>query len=174
MSHSIDSDHNGENAASIHPVLNAEQVLTRLLALIRTSHSVDQFTREYLSEKMGVPFATHKPGQHVFGEPVTTDWSYVMEMDENLKPSPRFSFDFRSDPGTSPPMSDICQLDFERFKSELEAMGFSSEPYYGEHGRLINFTFYRPSLYVEVVPEGEADEPIKKISHRCVKMILIT
>lgn len=171
---SADADQNGANTASVHPILNAEQVLTRLLALIRDSRSVHEFTPEYLSEKMGVPFATHRPGQHVFGEPVTVDWSYVMEMDENLKPNPRLDFDFRSDPGTSPPMSDICLIDFERFKTELEAMGFSSEPRYGLHGALFNFTFFRSNLHIEVYPEGEANEPIEKISHRCVKMVLIT
>ncbi|GGA16695.1 hypothetical protein [Dyella nitratireducens] len=174
MSHSADSDHSGITTAPIRPVLNAEQVLARLLVLIRTSRSVNEFTGEYLSEKMGVPFATYRPGQHVFGEPVTADWSYAIEMDENLKPSPRLSFDFRSDPGTSPPMSDICQIDFDRFKAELEGMGFNSEPYYGEHGRFINVSFTRPNLYIEVYPEGEADDPVEKISHRCVKMVLIS
>ena len=174
MSHSADSDHNGTSATPIHPILSAEQVLARLLALIRASHGVSEFTREYLSEKMGVPFATYRAGQHVFGEPVTADWSYAIEMDESLKPSPRLSFDFRSDPGTSPPMSDICQIDFDRFKAELEAMGFNSKPYYGEYGRLINFTFYRPNLYIEVYPKGEGHDPLEKIRHLCVEMILMS
>lgn len=178
----------GQNTAPIQPRLAAEQVLTKLLGLIRNSKSIKDFTPEYLSKMMGVEFVTYSPGDHQYGEQVTPDWWYTMQMDESVTTQniSRFEFRFSSELGTSPDMTDICQIDFENFASELESMGFTREPYYdsappappGEerlpHGRLLYWSFYRPELGIQVYPRGEANEPHEKISHNCVQMVLIT
>lgn len=167
----------GQGAAPVQPRLDAEQVLTRLLELIRSSESIKDFTPAYLSKAMGVEFATYRPGYHAFGEQVTPVWWYSLEMHDDLKASgiegPRFDFSFGSAPGADPDMTEICQVDFERFKAELESIGFASAPYYVEHGRLMSVGFTRPGLSVEVYPRGEANDPIEKISHKCVWMIQI-
>lgn len=164
----------GQDSTSVQPKLNAEQVLLRLLELIRSSKSVEGFTQEQMKKIMGVDFPAHAPGRYGFGEQLTSDWWYGMEMREKATRGARFSFSFDSAPGSSPPMTDICQIDFDRFTSELEAMGFTRQRYYGEHGRFIKDWFDRPGgMRVEVYPRGEANEPVEKIGHRCVKMVLI-
>lgn len=177
MSRSVDADRNGSNATTIHPKLNAEQALTRLLGLIRNSRSLQDFTPKRLQDLMGtaISYANNGDDRYGFGELITSQWSYGFGVDRSLKNGPRFEFSFNETvPGASFPMTGICQIDFERFKTELEAMGFSSESRYGLHGALSNFTFFRPNLYIEVYPEGEANDSIEKISHRCVKMVLIS
>ncbi|GGA16686.1 hypothetical protein [Dyella nitratireducens] len=176
MSHSADFDHNGISTTSIRPLLNAEQALTRLLTLIRSSKSLEDFTPQRLREAMGtaINHAADRYERYGFGESITRQWSYGFGVDRSPNYGPRFEFSFNKNaPGASPPMTDICQIDFDQFKAELESMGFTSEPYYGEHGALINLSFTRPKLYIEVYPEGEANEPVEKINHRCVKMVLI-
>lgn len=179
----------GPGAAPIQPRLSAEEVLTRLLDLIRSSKSIKDFTPERLHEVTGMTIEYAKDGseRYGFGEQLTSDWSYGFGVDKSLPQGPRFELGFNETvPGTSPPMTDICQIDFEKFASELKSMGFTREPYYdsappappGEerlpHGRLFYWTFYRPELGIQVYPRGEANEPHEKISHDCVQMVLIT
>ena len=166
----------GDDPMSIQSKLSAEQILLRLLELIRESDSVEDFTPEHLSRTMGVEieYARDGSGRYGFGESVTTEWTHGFEADMKTKSGARFSFSFDSAPGSSPPMTDICQVDFDRFTAELEAMGFTRQRYYGEHGRFIMDWFARPGgMRVEVYPRGEANEPVEKIRHRCVKMVLI-
>jgi hypothetical protein len=174
MTTAAETEKTGDDSGSVHPKLDAEQVLLRLLELIRSSKSVEDFTQKHMKKIMGVDFPAHAPGRYGFGERLTSDWWYGMEMREKATRGARFSFSFNGVPGSSPPMTDICQVDFDRFTSELEAMGFTRQSYYGEHGRFINDWFERPGgMRVEVYPRGEANEPVEKIGHRCVKMVLI-
>jgi hypothetical protein len=167
----------GDDPASIQPKLSAGQILLRLLELIRESDSVEDFTPEHLSRTMGVEieYARDGSGRYGFGEAVTTEWNHGFEADLKTKSGARFSFSFDSAPGSSPPMTDICQVDFDRFTAELEAMGFTRQRYYGEHGRFINDWFDRPGgMRVEVYPRGEHVWTAERGSGRtCVKMVLI-
>lgn len=167
------TDGTGKDSTSINPKLNAEHVLLRLLELIRSSKSAAEFTQEHLSRVMGVEMPVHAPGEYGFGEKITPDWWYSLEMRVKPKTGGRFNFRFDSAPGTSLPMTDICQIDFDQFTAALEEMGFTRQRYYGEHGRFINDWFERGNMRVEVYPRGEADDPIDKISHKCVEMVLI-
>lgn len=165
----------GHEAAPVHPQLDAGQVLRRLLELIRSSKTIKDFTPDYLSKAMGVELVTYRPGYHAFGEQVAADWWYSLEMNDNVSPiiGPRLSFSFNAQAGTSPDMTDICQVDFEQFASELESMGFSRERRYGSHGSMMNDLFIRSGMAIEVYPRGEANEPIDKISRLCVQMVLL-
>ncbi|WP_369935055.1 hypothetical protein [Xanthomonas tesorieronis] len=169
------------------PKLTAEQMLTRLLALIRTSKSVAEFTPQRLSEVMGVKmdYASDGSGRYGFGEQVAPDWMHGFEVNmRKANPGMEFSFDPKV-PGTSPDMTSICQMDFDRFTGELEGMGFVRNSYYdsppqapfgGEklsHGRLMYDSFERPGMWVQVYPRGEASEPQEKILHACVQMVLV-
>ena len=165
----------GDDSGSIHPRLDAEQVLLRLLELIRSSKSVEDFTQEHMKKIMGVDFPIHAPGRYGFGEQLTSDWWYGMEMRNKVTHGARFSFSFNSTPGSSPPMTDICQVDFDRFTAELEVMGFARQRYHGEHGRFIMDWFDHPGgMRIEVYPRGEHDWTADRGSGRtCAKMVLI-
>lgn len=164
----------GQDSAAINPKLNAEQVLLRLLELIRGSKSAADFTQEHMSKVMGVEISAYAPGSYGFGEQLTPDWWYSIEMREKPRTGARFNFNFNTSPGTYPPMTDICQIDFDRFAAALEAMGFTRQKYYGEHGRYIKDWFERASMRIEVYPRGERVwTPEKDSGRACVQMVLI-
>ena len=156
--------------------LTAEQGLLRLLELIRSSKSTQDFTPERLNEVMGVRIEYARDGTDRYGagEQLTEQWSYGFSVEKTAVRGTRFEFSFNENPpGSSPPMTDICQIDFDRFTAELEAIGFTRQRSYGPHGSFKNDFFDRPEMRVSVYPDGEADEPIEKISHWCVKTVLI-
>ena len=160
----------------LSPALTAEQGLLRLLELIRTSKGTQDFTPERLNEVMGVRIEYARDGADRYGagEQLTEQWSYGFSVEKTAARGTRFEFSFNENPpGSSPPMTDICQIDFDRFTSELETMGFMRQHNYAEHGRLMSDWFDRPGMRVEVYPRGEANEPLEKISHNCVKTIFI-
>ena len=161
-------------AKPIRSKLNGEQVLLRLLELIRGGKSVKEFTPAYLSKVMGVGFVTYGRDHFGFGEQLTPDWSYGIEVQDILTEEgrPRLDFNFNSAPETYPPMTDICKVDFDRLTAELETMGFARHPYYAEHDRHINDDFDRSNMQIEVYPDGESDKLTGK-PHLCVKMVVI-
>ncbi len=182
MPNPIATGSGGQNAASLHSRLTAEQALTRLLELIRTSRYQSDFTPERLRQVMGTEINYAKDGadRYGFGDQITADWSYGFGVDKSSPNGRHFQFDFNPiSPGASPDMGDICQLDFDKFSSELEAMGFAKTPYYVEHGRLMNYTFDRMrdgilEMRIDVYPEGEHVWNEQTGSGRaCVKMIYI-
>lgn len=155
------------------PRLDAEQSLLRLLDLIRDSRTIRDITAERLQQTFGVAFAADS-GRLGFGERLTGDWWSSFEFDPANAYGPRFEFAFRPDPpGTYPPLSDICRIDFDRFAAELTKLGFSRDTHRGEHNRVIHDLFQREGLAVTVRTRGEADDPPEKITHACVLMVLI-
>src|SRR5690606_39138165 len=99
---------------SISPQLNAEQVLRQLLNIIRDSEDAREITSENLGAKLGVEFVTQEPGYHVFGEELTPEWAYGMEVYDNVTPirNHRFLFSFNSVPGATQSIASVCKPDF--------------------------------------------------------------
>jgi hypothetical protein len=63
-------------ATSASANLNAEQVLTRLLGVIRDSNSTREITSKHVGREMGVEFLTEEPGYYVFGGELAQGWGY--------------------------------------------------------------------------------------------------
>ncbi|MCW0393709.1 hypothetical protein NB696_000613 [Xanthomonas sacchari] len=176
-------------AAPVSPKLSAEQMLSRLLTLIRTSRSVADFTPERLREVMGVAVERGENGveRYGFGEQVSPEWAHGFEVDMRAVP-PRLDFGFNPVvSGASPQMGDICQIDFDQFTRQLEEMGFARQrnfdsppqPAPGQpnllNGRLLYDSFDRPGMHVEVYPEGEHVWTSDTGSGRsCVRTIVVT
>lgn len=170
------------------PKLDAEQVLTRLLNYIRSSKSTREITSEHLSKEMGVDFVTYEPGYHAFGEELTPEWAYGMELYDSTTPirSHRFLFSFNSGPGASPSMAGLCKPDFDQFAAELEAMGFTRKSHYDSppqpppgtprlpHGSWLHDYFDRPGMHVEVYPQWTRSSLSEQGGRECVKMVLIS
>jgi len=160
----------------INPKFNAEQMLLRLLELIRSSHSIEDFTPEHLSKVMRVKldFARDGSERYGFGEAVAPRWEHGFGVNRTSKGGPYFEFSFNERPlNSDPPMTDICQIDFDRFSAELRSMNFHEEPYYAEHGRILYHGFYRPGMTLEIGTWGEANEPTEKVGHACIHTIII-
>lgn len=172
----------GQGGAPLHPKLTAEQVMTRLLELIRSSRYVSEFTPERLNKAMGVEFVTYRPGYYAFGEQVTPAWWYSLEMDASKDDSSQFTLRFTPEDTENADrvaMTDVCEFDFDRLSAQLVSMGFSKNPYYVKGGRLLNYTFDRMrneilEMRVDVYPQGEyvLDEQAGN-SRVCVKMLYI-
>jgi hypothetical protein len=160
MSMPTTSDMDDQNAIPLQPKLTPEQGLTRLLGLIRTSRVLSDFTPERVGQAMGLEMELSSSGPEEYGffEPVTPEWSQGLDFSKKHQRL-RFGFDPRK-PGASPDLTDVCQVDFDKFSTELEAMGFVKSPSYGEHGRLMHFTFERVKdgaleMRLDITPEGE-------------------
>ena len=167
----------GQGGASLNQTLTAEQGLLRLLDLIRSSKSTEDFTPERLNEVMGVRVEYARGGVDRYGAggQLTEQWSYGFNVEKTAARGPRFEFSFNENvPGSSPQMTDICQIDFDRFTAELEAMGFTRQRYYGSHGSFMKDLFDRPGMRVQVYPRGERGWTPERDSGRvCVQMVLI-
>lgn len=175
-------------ATSASPKLNAEQVLTRLLNVIRSSGNTQEITSERLGKEMGVDFVTHEPGYHVFGEELTPEWAYGMELYDKVTPirNHHFLLSFNSDPGETPSMASICEPDFTQFTTELEEMGFTRKGHYDSppqpppgvprlpHGSWMYDHFDRPGMHIEVHPQRANSSSPEQAGHECIKMILIS
>ncbi|WP_267108866.1 hypothetical protein [Xanthomonas sacchari] len=174
-------------AAPVSPKLSAEQMLSRLLTLLRTSRSVADFTPERLHEVMGVEmdYARDGSGRYGFGEKVSRDWVHGFEVNMK-KADPRLIFSFDPVvPGASPAMRDLCRVDFDQFTSELEEMGFVRERYYDSppaapnggpkpsHGPWMYDSFERPGMWLQVYPRDESIGSDDAVRHSCVQMVIV-
>jgi hypothetical protein len=160
-------------APAAAPRLDSEQALTRLLALIRSSERVEEFTSDRLSQAFGVPVQVFEPDYWGFGERLSARWSYSIEGRRPPKIGARFAFGFNDGPGDAPQIDDICGVDYVRFTAELEAMGFRRQPYRGEHGRFLYDRFERPGMGLQTYPVGETVPSGQPAGRTCLKMLLI-
>ncbi len=175
---------NKDDSQVVTPKITVEQALTRLLDLIRTSKTVEEFTPERVEQVMQVPIEWARDGSDRFGygELVTAQWNLGFGADRtgganfelSLNPIP---------PGASPEMTGLCQMDFDRFTEKLEELGFSrshnydflpppipGEEHLHRHARLLSDSFQGPGMFVDVFPQGENRE---NAGHFCVQMVLI-
>lgn len=156
----------------------ASELLQGLLELFRTSNSADDFSMEAVSKALRVPMQQFDANTFGAGATLTPEWWWSFEVDHSKKPDRSrldFSFVVNRSLGlnAAPAATDICQMDFDQFTAQLEKLGFKRTPYYVEHGRHMNDDFRKGDMRIQVYLEGEANEPIEKISHKCVKMILV-
>lgn len=168
--HAMTATDSGSQA--IKPKVTAEQVLLRVLELIRTSKTIQDFTPEKLTEVMELKLYFADGGnQYGAGQVLTPQWGYRFEFDRVSMYGPFFSFDFYEHPkDTNWSMTDICQMDTERFSTELESMGYTRQTKYGLHGSLDGYEFGGRGPGVTVYTRGESNE---NAGHRCIRMIEI-
>lgn len=154
--------------------LTAELLLLRLLDAIRGSDSIRDFTPEYLNKKFGIDFIPHERG-HAFGEQLTKNWWYGLDKDEKAPFGTLFTLSFRLNVKNSyPDMTEICQVDFEQFARELEAIGFSRRKNYAEHGRYVGESFAKSMLQIEIIPRSEKMKlPSGETGHSCIESIFV-
>ncbi|MCT8355807.1 hypothetical protein NLA05_05565 [Xanthomonas citri pv. anacardii] len=147
-----------------------------MLALIQTIDGLDDLTPDYLQSNMGVPVtrAATDPKRYGASAPLTSAWGYSFGMDQTPTAGRWFEFTFvPAQAGASPPMTEICGIDFDTFTKKLESIGFVRQRNMVEDGRWMSDFFSRPGIRVEVFPRGEADAPQERVEHHCVEWIYI-
>jgi hypothetical protein len=161
--------------ASNSQAVYSQDVVVRLLELVRTSRNVADFTPDRLTEAFGVELQVSGDA-YGHGAKVSPDWFQNFDYNGKYK---RFRLSF--DPvrrGESPDIAQVCH-EFGNLTSELEGMGFQKQEKRGEHGRLVQYSFERlrdgvPEMRIEVTPEsGIEDDAASGGSRACVRSIYI-
>lgn len=151
----------------------AEQLLNRLLELIKHSTSIADFTAATVGSALGVRLYTFAPGRAGYRARLTREWSVTITTHQKYALGPRMLLEFvRESPGRVP-MTGICQVDVRKFTSELSPVGFSNTVHYGEHGWRMGNLLERDGLTVELSACSEADQPQDKFEHHCIRSVLV-
>lgn len=154
--------------------ITAEQLLTRLLELIKSSRSITDFTLAKLQQALGAQLETYGPSSWGGRARLTPNWGYAINALEDLPDGARLRFSFfDNEGGTSGNMSQICQLDFDTFTGALQSAGFAKTSIYGEHGESTFESYTRGQLRVEVTSRGEAGGSSEKVLHQCIQSIMV-
>lgn len=116
----------------IKPKLTPKQLLTRLLTLLETSESVDEFTPKRLEEVFGVPIFKYGKNSYGYGEQVTKGWNHGFSVDENSSGNKQLDLSFNSEDDSiaHPEMTEVCEMKFDEFIDKAKAVGFSAKPVY--------------------------------------------
>ncbi|MBO0810521.1 MAG: hypothetical protein J2P23_00585 [Microlunatus sp.] len=154
--------------------ITAEQLLTRLLELIKGSTSAADLTFERVRESLGVPLRRTPPDLWGASAQLTPDWTYAIigQEDSPSGQGMRLTF-FDSDDRPSADMGSICQLDFDDFTGALRSAGFEKTSIYGSRGELVYDDYKRDQLRVEVSPRGESGSSTAKKLHLCVRSVMV-
>lgn len=130
---------------------SSEQLLTRLLNLIRTTKSISALTIEQFSTAMKQPARSFGPGKSGFSGNLTASWGFALVLRNAGETRARLDFEFLDgSPRRDSYATEICSADVDYVASELEALGFKRGTVYGEHGSVIHDRFYRPGLSIEM------------------------
>lgn len=160
--------------AATPATFTADQLLARLLILIKDTASAKELTIEHVSAAMQHPAQTFGPGHFGYGGKLTERWSYGLEVKKGGSTGVRLDLDFiDTTPTKSASATDICQLDFNRFAAELKAIGFAHDSVRGEHGRVVYERFQRQSLGVIVDRIGGASLPADTPTPACVRHVTV-
>ncbi|MBL0734445.1 hypothetical protein JJW16_08700 [Stenotrophomonas maltophilia] len=154
--------------------LTAEQLLLRLLDLIKSTTSTRELTAERLSAAMQAPAQAFGPGHFGYGGTLTPEWGYGLELKRAGAADARLDLNFidtSSDRRAS--AAAICQVDFNHFASALDAAGFKRETVRGEHGRVIYDRFNRPRLSIKVDTMPENPDATGGATHACVRLVTV-
>lgn len=154
--------------------LNAEQLLLRLLDLIKATTSTRELTAERLSAAMQAPAQVFGPGHFGHGGTLTPEWGYGLEVQRAGTADARLDLNFMdtsSDRKAS--AAAICQVDFNHFASALDAAGFKRETVRGEHGRVIYDRFDRLQLSIKVDTMPENPHALGDATHACVRLVTV-
>ncbi|HEY9133693.1 MAG TPA: hypothetical protein VIM98_18220 [Dyella sp.] len=154
--------------------ITAQQALQRLLDMLRQSKSIEDFTPEFIGHGMGVKVTAVDGETYGYGARLSKTWGWGISRENSSVTGPRIDFGFSSLPGSDAPATEVCQLDYDTFTAELEAMGFARKPSYGKQGLILQENFDRPHLHIEVLSQAEHSHTQDGVENRaCVKSVII-
>lgn len=165
------------------PALKAEEISSRVIALIKTIKTKEDISPENIERAMQIKVQFNKQDRQNYGfgglVAGAANWAYNL----SAYPYPskanketdtlHFTFDNRTDDEESGQndYAPVCAVDFDSYSKELQNAGFTSAPYYGEHGRMLWWNFSRGAVSVQISANGENDTRPK---HQCVRMLTVS
>ncbi|PXX43849.1 hypothetical protein [Undibacterium pigrum] len=162
------------NAAPVIPQMTAEEASRRMLDLLGNIKTAEGFSAKNLEAAMGlkVYLDDKNPRKYGVGAKITDTWffniSVILNKDDSKRGRLIFSFDDQTHSAAD--MTPVCQVDFDAYSKRLTELGFQSEPYYGEHNRLVFWNFSRDNIHLQISFQGES---MAKVQHNCVSMLVV-
>lgn len=130
-------------------VVDQEALLSSLLNLLGETSTMQDVTSSQLSGLLHSTGRSREKGQTVFSGRIDQKWLFSLSLRNEGAANARINFDIISSSGESGIAEPaICTLDFNAFKSRLEAAGYEHQTLYGEHGRPVNEVFRRQQMVV--------------------------
>lgn len=162
----------------INPKLTPKKLLTRLLTLLETSESVDDFTPKRLEEIFGVPVQMDKEDKdrHEFHEKVTKNWGYRFSVGTNISGIKLFilSFNWLGDKSIAhPEMTEVCEMKFDEFIEKAEAIGFSAKPVYAKGNVFRGGTLSNGKLLIQIRTAAEHPWDERGRGKSCIESLRI-
>ena len=115
--------------------MTPKQLLTRLLKLMETSDTVDDFTPEKISKTFGVPlekffFDNASPPSYGFRQKINSKWYQRIEFVKMPNGQNHLNLKFNLDNSfnTRPDMNDVCEMTAIDFFHKAKDIGFSVKP----------------------------------------------
>lgn len=130
-------------------VADQEALLSGLLNLLGETSTVQDVTSSQLSKVLHSAGSSREKDQTVFSGKIDQKWLFSLSLRNEGAANARINFDIVSASGGSDIAEPaICTLDFNAFKSRLEAAGYEHHTLYGEHGRPVSEIFRRQQMVV--------------------------
>jgi len=154
------------------PHLTAEQATLTALHFIGSLRTAVDLNPERFKEVTGVQLrARPEPSKSFdFSEQLTNIWDYGFDI--GSYPQPTFEFSFSKSPefwNQSPPMTDTCTIDLQRFQGEMLKMGFVHT--YDKRLSIRHRVFEKGGWYVSVGYVGESEQ---NPDHLCISRVIVT
>ena len=106
----------------------SRRLLANTLALIRESKSIKDFTFENITYHFGAGLIKTSESQYGLLQRLSDRWLVSYAVDKTGMYGPRFEVYFQDEPlNSAPPMTEICDMDFDEFNTHLESMGFARQ-----------------------------------------------
>lgn len=165
------------------PDLKAEEISNRLIALIKTIKTKEDISPGNIERAMQIKVQFDKKNRQDYGlsglVKGESKWAYNLSAypypskDNKETDTLNFSFNYLNDDEKSgrDDYAPVCAIDFDSYSKELKNAGFTSEPYYGEHNRLLWWNFSRGAVSVQISANGENNTRPK---HQCVSMLTVS
>jgi hypothetical protein len=153
--------------------LSAEEISLRMLKLIDRIKTHQDINAEHINSVIGVRLVPNADQAKYlsFAQILNAQWWYGFTLNSDPKDT-KLVFNFNTTAGVAEDVAAtaICVIDFDHYVSALKTMGFEGNITYGEHGRILNWSFYRDGINVQMSYRGESNE---NVDHKCVSSIVI-
>jgi len=165
-----ESDSDRPQAQIPQSSMTAEQLLSRLVDFLKDARDFDAIRPATVGTALDLEFGKSDRAHRAIGR-LTPDLLYTLELYNATLEGPMLWLRFTStDEAGHPPMTDICQLDLDRFSETLVVAGYDKSENIGEHGRRLGHLLRRPPLLVEVTARGESST---NAGHACITDVIV-
>lgn len=134
---------------------NAASLLRSMLELAVDTKRIEEITPEKLASELGLPISKWAEGRYGASGSVHEEWIYAVDFLQASMNGPRLDLTFAPAKGhQSASIDPGCEVDLETVDQRLQAGGFEGRTEYGEHGQVIQHTYWRAPLRVQVFSQA--------------------